>query len=269
MHFPENYFFQLTHKNPQKAAALSLFINLTQFNASTTSRKFAEMMSMGKTQAAEWIKEFKSEIEKCGQKTDRARAENTGKTSKFKTKRTDKMRTNEAKKPTEKHQLSELTSLKPANNLLPARTRTCKRAPLKGVSSYTHANGSSGRRIQDIREFQNFLRKNWKTNLQIKLKNGLNLHLSQGLLAASGRILSSAQALIAWNELYKQREEIEATIKNQIPKACFRSGRYLTGLSVLIEGYGIVIQAVENGEEIQFNPVSADRYREIIKELAC
>jgi hypothetical protein len=266
MNFPKNYFFKLTLKNPQKAAALSIFVNLIQFNAPPTSRKFAEMLGMGKTQAAEWIREFKLEIEKTGQKTGGVKAENTEEMGKLKRQRADKMRANDPKKSNEKRQPSEVSSLKPANNLLP----TCKRAPLKGVSSNTHANGSSGRRIQDIREFQNFLRKNWKpNNVQIKLKNGLSLQLSQGLLAASGKILSSRQALIAWNELYEKREEIEAAIKNEIPKDCVRSGRYLTRLSVLIEGAGIVIKAVENGEEIQFNPVSADRYREIIKELGC
>lgn len=267
MILPKDYFFQLSIKNPQKAAALSLYVNLASFNTLPTSRKFAEMLNMGKTQAAEWIKEFKFEIERAGQKSDGAKARAVGKNTKSKKQKADKMRTKQPIKSTEKFPYCEVSSIKPANNFRPAGT--CKRAPLKGVSSNTHANGSSGRRVQDVREFQNFVRRNWNQRVTLRLKNGLTLHLSQGLLAASGKILSSAQALIAWNELFKQRAEIEAAMINEIPKNCHRSGRYLTGLSVLIEGNGIVIKGVDNGNEVLFNPVSADRYLEILKEIAC
>lgn len=268
MILPKDYFFQLSIKNPQKAAALSLYVNLASFNALPTSRKFAEMLNMGKTQAAEWIKEFKAEIERVGQKSDGAKAHAVGKNTNLKKQKADKMRTNQPIKSTEKFPYCEVSSIKPANNFRPADT-TCKRAPLKGVSSNTHAYGSSGRRILDVREFQNFVRRNWNQRVALRLRNGLTLHLSQGLLASSGKILSSAQALIAWNELYKQRAEIEAAMSNEIPKNCHRSGRYLTGLSVLIGGDGIVIKGIDNGTEVLFNPVSADRYLEILKEIAC
>lgn len=264
---PKDYFFQLSLKHPQKAAALSLFVNLVSFNASPTSRRFAEMLGMGKTQAAEWIKEFKLEIEKAGQKSDGAKARAVGKNTKSKKQKADKMRTNQSAKMNKEFPYREGSAHKPANNFQPANT--CKRAPLKGVSSYTHANGSSGRRVQDVREFQNFVRKNWDQRITLKLKNGSALYLSQGLLAASGKILSSSQALIAWNELFEKRAEIEAVITNSMPLNCHRSGRYLTDLSVAIEGNGIVIKGIENGNEVLFNPVSAERYLEIIKEIAC
>lgn len=264
---PKDYFFQLSLNHPKKAAALSLFVNLVSFNASPTSRKFAEMLNIGKTQAAEWIKEFKLEIVKAGQKSDGAKARAVGKNTASKKQNSDKMRTNQSAKSNKKFPYREGSTLKPANNVQPANT--CKRAPLKGVSSYTHANGSSGHRVQDVREFQNFVRQNWSRRITLKLENGLTLHLSQGLLATSGKILSSSQALVAWNELFEKRAEIEAVMTNMMPFNCRRCGRYLTDLSVAIEGNGIVIKGVDNGIEVMFNPVSADRYLEIIKEIAC
>lgn len=268
MILPDLYFLQLLYSSPKKANALSLYVSICKSTQKKpTVRKLAELIGLSKTQAAEWIKEFDREIEKIGQKSDGAKARAVGKNTTSKKQNADKMRTNQPIKSTEKFPFCEVSSVKPANNFRAAGT--CKRAPLKGVSSDTHANGSSGRRVQDVREFQNFVRRNWNQRVTLKLKNGLTLHLSQGLLAASGKILSSAQALIAWNELYKQRAEIEAAMINEIPKNCHRSGRYLTGLSVLICGDGIVIKGIDNGIEVMFNPVSADRYLEIIKEIAC
>lgn len=267
MILPDLYFLQLLYSSPKKANALSLYVSICKSTQKKpTVRKLAELIGLGKTQVAEWIKEFDCEIEKIGQKSDGAKARVVGKDTNLKKQKADKMRTNQPIKSTEKFPYCEVSSIKPANNFQPADT--CKRAPLKGVSS-THANGSSGRRVQDVREFQNFVRKNWDQRVSLKLKNGLTLHFSQGLLAESGKILSSAQALIAWNELFKKRAEIEAALKNKIPKNCYRSGRYLTGLSVSIGGDGIVIKGIDNGTEVQFNPVSADRYLEILKEIAC
>lgn len=224
---PAVYYASLLAQSKRKAQALLTYCTTIATGYKPSSRNFADLIGLSKSQAALWIIDFDQAMFEenrtvAGHSKNPISGTFEAQNNYISNDKSDSNRTVSSQtvdtQDSSNSGESDVSSLSPDTSSC-TRAGSCKRDPLKGISSRSEnfsfwkksskGKKSCGEQIQKQRKFQEFVRSGYlaiKDKLIIELKNGGTAKIrhigAKALLEINGKIANKEESLKVWQELY-------------------------------------------------------------------